>query len=448
MKRIVCLLICLSLAICLCLPAGAEEDPQTLSLDRSRIQWAMAMTAAMAGNALEQQESAETTYQRFILKRFSQLPWAAPDKAIVLEFDRDQAHAAMRAIGVETFDWEDVAPQLAAMINPQFDTEYLQSARRSQSEGRTSLEYSRYFTLIVLPYGADIAVTSLTAYGSVNSRSSLIISTEEISQGLDAAAIDGYLEQLGIPDKPLVRVYEKEALDALLTRDPWGQNSAFNRLADALLSSEKAAGTLLPAFLQSDSPYLNSMMKLNLLVTQLKRMKTADLSAVRQLTEGLSHLSAETDAFFRAGGEAVDSGIAPPDIAYGETLHEAALKPGGAFLVVFERSLPEQETAAWLDLVLEAALPADHIPERPADADYIIRCSVAYEGGTSSGGVHLHYPLTRVTVHDAHTGDMLRDLGSVKRRLTGAVMLPKGDHWWYPLYSQVGPLVAALFAEE
>ena len=100
------ILVACLLNTCACLLAGAEEDTKTLNLDRSRIRWAMAMTAGMAANALELPERAAASYQRFVLKRFSELRWAEPDKAIVLEFDITQANAAMRAIGIETFSWE------------------------------------------------------------------------------------------------------------------------------------------------------------------------------------------------------------------------------------------------------------------------------------------------------------------------------------------------------
>ncbi len=66
----------------------------------------------------------------------------------------------------------------------------------------------------------------------------------------------------------------------------------------------------------------------------------------------------------------------------------------------------------------------------------------------SMGGAHLHYPDTRVTVHDAKTGALLRELGSVRRTLSGTVMLSKGDTWWDPLRTELWKYISVLFTEE
>ena len=63
-------------------------------------------------------------------------------------------------------------------------------------------------------------------------------------------------------------------------------------------------------------------------------------------------------------------------------------------------------------------------------------------------GVSLHYPYTRITVHDACTGALLRDLGAVHRKLSGTVVLPKSDIWWDPLRSELREKIGAWFAEE
>ena len=112
------------------------------------------------------------------------------------------------------------------------------------------------------------------------------------------------------------------------------------------------------------------------------------------------------------------------------------------------RAVPDQEPVSWYDLVLEAALPTANIPENPEDADYIIRCYTTFDGGVKNGKAHLHYPVTRITVHDAHTGEMLRDLGQVKRTLHGVIMLAPGDTWWSPLRTMLWEKIEPLFAEK
>ena len=56
--------------------------------------------------------------------------------------------------------------------------------------------------------------------------------------------------------------------------------------------------------------------------------------------------------------------------------------------------------------------------------------------------------MTHITVHDARTGELLQDLDSVKRTLSGVVMLPKGDTWWSPLYGKVWAKIQPLFMEQ
>ena len=120
-----------------------------------------------------------------------------------------------------------------------------------------------------------------------------------------------------------------------------------------------------------------------------------------------------------------------PEPEYGGELREAELKPDGTYLAVIVRAVPDQEPVSWYDVVLEAALP-------PANID----------GGVKNGKAHLHYPVTRITVHDAHTGEMLRDLGQVKRTLHGAIMLAPGDTWWSPLRTMLWEKIGPLFAEK
>ena len=142
MKKIVSVFLTLVLCLLLIPAARAEEDDEkTKRLDTSRIQWAMAMTAHMAGNALDRMEEAQTSLERHYLKQFAQLPYMAPGKAVVLEFNKTQAAAAQRALGIQ--GWENVGPTVAQMVNQRFSDEYTLAADRAQAEGSTSLEYSK-----------------------------------------------------------------------------------------------------------------------------------------------------------------------------------------------------------------------------------------------------------------------------------------------------------------
>ena len=454
MRKTVCALIALAIVMSVCGFSGAEAyGIETKSLDTRRIEWAIAMTADMAGNALDREEDAVGGPEHNFLSVFAGVPYLNPDRAIVVEFDKEQAESVMTALGVEDFHWENVGPALAEMINLQYNREYTRAAGLASAEGSCSVEYSRYFTLILLPYGSQLSTVSLTAYGNVNSGAAFIMSTREINRDLGETEIAAYISELGL-QMPLVRVYTKQELDAQIAEEGWGTGSgSFRHMADALLSSEKRRDILLPEWVRSGSPYLNRQMKLGLVVSMLRKLETADQAALQEVAGSWLPMFAENREEMLTGmlneaGAALNTRIAPPEILYGEELREVELKEDGTYLAVFEQSVPEHPAVSWYDVILEAALPVERIPGNIADADYIIRFAVEYEGGISSGDAHLHYPLTRITVHDARTGEMLRDLGANKRRLSGTMMLPNGDTWWTPLYEDLWLYISALFGEE
>ena len=445
--------ICLALVLCLMLIPSARAEgvnAEEEAPDLSRIQWAMAMTAHMAGNALDRTEEAQTSLERHYLNQFAQLPYMAPDKAIVLKFTKDQAASAQAILGVD--GWDAVGPAAAGFINQRFSPQFANAADRAKAEGSTAAEPFESFTLILLTYGIDLSLTSLSASGAVNSRSAFIISTRQINEQLGEADLNQYIVALGL-ENPLVRIYEKTDLDTMFRGAPWDTGSAsFQHMASCLLASEKRKQLLLPSWMSSDSPYITLNMRCGMMIVLLRSMQTADQATLIELASvWLPRLSQNTvdpvGYLMKEGYAATELAIVPPAVEYGEELHEQDLREDGTFLVVFELSVPEQETISWYDVILEAALPPANIPQAVEDADYIIRCAVTYEGGVSKGETHLHYPLTHISVHDARTGEMLRDLGVVKRTLNGVVTLPQGDTWWHPLYGQVRSRIQLLFTD-
>ena len=451
MKRVISGI--LAVLVCLaCLPAFAEtEDAEILKRDWARIRWGIAMTAGMAGSALDALEEAADGEQRALLERFAGVDFLSPDKAIVLELSKAEMQQAGAALGSHS-NWADSSIALSEALNAQAGEAYAQASALARAEGSTTQEYSKYFVLIILPYGGDIAAISLTAYGSVNSRAAFIRSTPEACRDLGPDDVDRVLESFGL-QRPRVSVYEKAELEALPGQGAWSGGSApANRLADAVLASGRRQEVLLPVLLESGSPLIGVELKLAVLNTLLARMESADLEMVRTaagvwlplLSEGAGDLSG---AFLDVQDEAYSGRIPPPDLAYGEELAETELKPDGTFLVAFETRVPDRDPIAWLDMRLEAVLPPGRIPETAEEADYIILCRTEYQGGTSMGGASLHYPYTRITVHDARTGVLLKELGAVHRTLSGAVMLPKGDTWWNPLRTELWEKIRVLFAE-
>lgn len=447
MKKIVSAFFALVLCL-LCVPSARAADNS--GWDTYRIQWSMAMTAHLTGNALDAAGKGQSKGENQYLTAFSQIPYLTPDRAMVLEYAKDQAEAAQKALGVEKELWSAVAPALAKAINGQNSRDYARAAERTKAEGDRCVEWSGCYSLVLLMYGEEISLSALNGIGLINSRAAFVISTREINERFSEADVAAYVRQLGI-DMPLVRVYERADLDRMLAERPWTGSTGFTLLANALVASDKRKEVMLSPWLDPDAPNITDSMRYNMVIPLLRSMTTVDQALLKTVAEQwLPLCPADTkdpvEDFLNATNNlAYDRHVAPPTVKYGTELHETKLKADGTYLVVFERTVPGEKAQSWYDLFLEAVLPPVNIPETVGAADYIIRCSVTYEGGKDKGNIHLHYPLTHITVHDAHTGEMLRDLGSVKRTLSGTVTLPAGDTWWDPLYTHVWSKIRALF---
>ena len=424
-----------------------ETDVKTRNKDRSRIQYAISATAAMAGNALDQLDTAEDEALHAQLKAFSEVRYLHPDKAIVIQLTPSQMYNVRAGLKQNENDWPDVAPALADWFNTQFSETYAQAARLAQAEGNSSDEAKNTGSLVLLPYGDHIAVVAMSASSTVRRRAAFIISTKEISQALDEAAVMEYCGRFGAEDAA-VRVYE----EAALKQDDWILKSSWSisPMSAALSASEKRLRAMLPVLVRDELSYMNNTDKYRIIIDVLRpnNVRFIAKTCLPVLNEGaddpaVEFLNQSNDAY-----KPYKRSAPAPEIEYGEELHEAELKPDGTYLAVIERVIPDEEPEAWYDVILEAALPPANIPETPEEADYIIRCYTTFDGGVKNGKAHLHYPVTHITVHDARTGEMLRDLGQVKRTLKGVIMLSPGDTWWAPLRTSLWEKIGPLFANE
>ena len=442
-QRILSLILAVLLLLSVFPLALAEEiDEKTRSADRTRIQIAISAVAGIAGNALDLSETTEDNTLHAQLKAFSEVNYMHPVKAVIVQLTSSQANGPIKALKQNA--WPDVAPALADQINRQFSETYAQAASLAQSEGKTSNEAKNVYSLVILPYGDHIAVVAIGGQDTIRCRAAFIISSKEISQNLDEAEIRKYCRQFGAEDAA-VRVYEEDALK----QDNWIRKSSWSTgaLTSVLTASEKRVQIMLPVLAGDDSPYMNRNDKCRVFIDSL-RPQTVRFIAETCLPAILEGTDDPTGFFLQQSNEAYVRSAPAPEIKYGEELHETALKPDGTYLVVLTREIPEKEPDAWYDVILEAALPVARIPESADAADYIVRCHTTYDGGKKNGKAYLHYPVTRITVHDAHTGEMLRDLGSVKRTLKGVIMLSPGDTWWSPLRTMLWEKISPLLAGE
>lgn len=456
MKRMVCIL--LSFVLCLCIPVTAycaEDEEESRNLDRNLTRWGIAVTASMVGNSLDMLDEPINGQLHRYMERFSKVSYLSPDKVIIVKLDGDQRNEAMKAINLPENDWEDFVTAFGKTVNLPYSIGYSKACElvRPEEEFNYMID-SDLFSLIILPYGEDIAIISSDKNGPVNGSGSFIISTENISRNLDKADIETYFEKYNVKDAD-VCVYEKDELNDLLTEEKWYTDPLSDVLTNSVISSDKRMQTMLPEFLASKEPTICDNQKYQALDSVLGNMEQIDQAMIRKVaSKWLPQLdNDEADPGYRLVAiedPAYDNGLTVPQISYGEKLKETKLKENGTYLVVFDREIPDETPTSWYDVRLEASIPAKHIPTDVNKADYIIRCHVIYNkgDGVSNGDAHLHYPTTQITVHDAKSGEMLQDLGSVKRMLNGVVMISKGDTWWSPLRTQTWEMINTLFDNE
>ena len=90
------------------------------------------------------------------------------------------------------------------------------------------------------------------------------------------------------------------------------------------------------------------------------------------------------------------------------------------------------------DLISEAFLPAQAIPESLEDTDYIILCDITWGPEYYKANGHtLIYPAVHVSIYDTKTGMMVRDLGTETRKLEGLTMVSNEIVYYVPLRSLI-----------
>ena len=115
-------------------------------------------------------------------------------------------------------------------------------------------------------------------------------------------------------------------------------------------------------------------------------------------------------------------------------------------LIVFHRYVEDTIDTMGIDWIMESAFPIRNIPESLDEVDYIIYCDVTYGGDKyTQGNLELIYPYNHITVHDAKTGEIVKDLGEVVRRLSGFTTVTSTITYWQPLRVPAWERIRALF---
>lgn len=447
MKKAVCLLLCLALCLPVFLTAGAETAGDAVrSLDQTLARWSLAMTAQLMGSACDTLYDYSNPYRAYY-NSFSQTDFLNPYKVIVVDLTAEQAAAARQALGAQSTP--DIAPALAEYLNLQFSQTYAEAVSLILPE--TQSAYADASALVLLPYEKLVAAVCFDAYAA---RSAFIISMESSSRGLNEGDIAAYAGEIGVSGLT-VRVYEDGDMADLLSLKAW-QGTYYDEtgvLTSALAKSEGRMRQLFPLTVKA----LGSQFVNYILSSYLKNFMNTDLTGAARLVSGIFlPLLAESDpeaaaAFMQENKSMIDTGRderRPPEIAYEE---EVKPDPNATYIFVIELHNPERGTESFFDPVLEAALPVKNIPDTPETADYIIRCKVTYSDtpDLSNSNSAVYCPTTEITVHDARTGALVCNLGSVVRpRPAGVVMVSKGNTYYYPYLDQIWEKAQTIFAAE
>ena len=117
-------------------------------------------------------------------------------------------------------------------------------------------------------------------------------------------------------------------------------------------------------------------------------------------------------------------------------------------LIVFRRYAEDVIDVMGIDWTLQSAVPIRNMPESLDEVDYIIYCDVTYDGDKyTQGNLELIYPYNHITVHDAKTGEIVKNLGEVVRRLNGFATVTSTITYWVPVRVPAWNKFAYLFPE-
>ena len=434
---------------------AAETDTSHYSDDRHLAYIGIARIAKTTANAIDMIEAEENDPEHYY-QGFARIPFTNPDKMIIVHLDPVQSRLAREGLHVESN--QEIAPALAEYVNVQFSEEYNRKAAKITPEPFRGEEIGET-DLVILPYGNDIAVCC-------EGQSALIISTKDISSSLSESDITVYTEQLSIED-PEIRVYEKEDLENLKLADNWGGSGYEPSMCDAIIANQSRFERMFPELI--GSPNVNNSECVSVLYYYLRQNPSFDqvhkaaeiylpaIAAAQGYESVFECLDGSCDSISDRDFEFAQ----PVDFDFGETGDESReFKKGDTFLFVVKRGYAdegiegvaeehedaEEMKVPVLDLISEVFLPVGAIPKTTEEADYIILCDITWgPDHYKSNGHTLIYPNTHVSVYDAKTGAIVRDLGTETRELEGMTMVSSDIVYYVPLrrliFEQLQPVL-------
>ena len=478
-------------------------NPEPLEEDTALAHWGAVMTANMQASAFTLAADEEDATRKWELLDMASVYTLNPIRILRVVLTEEQAEVLKTAYGINSMN--DAALTLGDQLNA--DYELYAEAAHEISYSKTAFDYELMQEYERKPIGPFLMFfTYCKEFGNRASShivmfsgdddgigACFVISSKDSAYALDESFIASYAEALGITELE-TRLYsgtEPSWIMGWNQEDPiseevytdWGSRSCFasDDYIHALANSQELMELTFEAMSEGiGSPNFCA----NVLSEFMYYPK--DLDAARYVSGDLLEKVRWEEEFgysivynyiYRYGSVYLDlftEGEQPEiigsdswdiegdfyddDSEAEEEEDDAILKPAsvdwnyGRFpqdakvLIIFHRYVEDQFDEMGIDWLLQAAVPFAHMPETLDGLDYIIYCDVSYDGNSyKQGNLELVYPYTHITVHNAKTGNLVKDLGTVIRTLSGYTTVTSTITYWDPLRIHIWNEIKDLF---
>ncbi len=429
-----------------------EEANDVRASDRSLARLAIAFAADEIGHAAELLNVTEDPDRYAWLSELTGCDFLMPLKAEFFALDEDQVAMLRTEANAETE--LDIPTALSEIVNQPAGETYMQLCKTlSIGDGSENpvwtykgrncmalLSYDKWhFILGVYP--------SATENNKLDARGAFVC---------DADAVAKLFSQLGLEPR---NTYEGAAAEELVFNDgTWKNDSTLMR---AVYRSPERLLTLFPRLLRENT--IDNSMRTGILRSYLREYPIYNAKVLRTIRSEYIPLLYDDYRmayynFTRDEYEGIKPSKYEADDSYLSTeLEETPLKPDGTFRIIarmediyLTQSSSDDEVTCWEEFVLEALMPASLLPETADSCDYIIYLNITWssEKKITGGGAVLYYPITRITVHDAKTGVMLKDAGSKTYKFGGTKIVRKTTTYWEPPTNTLSNDILKILREE
>ena len=467
------------------------EDTDTLLTDTAIAHWGVAMTANMQARAFYESENEEDYSVQWQLQQFSSVYTMHPRRFLVVDLTDKQADYLKNLLGVANM--RAAAAPIGAMLNADYE-EYDTAASMA------TWERVLYTSAIADEFGTESpgAFVAFLTYNEQEGRfynsqivlitgdeeglgSSFVISSAVSAMEMDASYITDYTDMMGLTDL-VIREYSEEEVTWMMGwdkentyTDEYGPawSEIYTGVSDDYLSAISTSEDFMKqAAAQCAEGYGLPELCAKAASDYIFYEKNAEAAAfisgnvlepLRYGEDGMVFLQEYLTSNNTVRLKVFEEGEAPEIIGsegwdvMGEELE--VFPENAKVLIVFHQYAEDEFDTMGVDWALQAAVPIGNMPDAPsepvdpsdlpsdsAELDYIIYCDVTYDGDTfTQGNLTLIYPYNHITVHDARTGEIVKDLGTVVRRLNGFATVTSDVTYWAPLHMQAWEAIRDMF---